>query len=72
MRTTISVEDAAIVLGAGRHTAYREVRNGGLGAIRVNRRWLVPVAPLAARLGVEPDELLARLDEAKRLGAKAA
>lgn len=58
---TITVEQAAEVLGIGRSTAYELVRSGDLAAIRLRRRIVVPVARLAERLGVERDAVWAAL-----------
>jgi len=58
---TVTVEQAAEVLGIGRSTAYELVRTGGLACIRLRRRIVVPVAHLAARLGVDRDAVWAAL-----------
>lgn len=50
-RATLTVEEAAELLGIGRGTAYDAVRGGTLPAKRVGRRWLVPVGELLAYLG---------------------
>ena len=50
---TLTVEQAAEVLGVGRSTAYELVRSGDLKGIRLRRRIVVPVAHLAETLGVE-------------------
>jgi excisionase family DNA binding protein len=52
---TITVEQAAQVLGIGRSTAYELVRSGDLACIRLRRRIVIPVAHLAERLGVDRD-----------------
>jgi excisionase family DNA binding protein len=52
---TITVEQAARVLGVGRSTAYELVRSGDLKHIRLRRRIVVPVAQLAESLGVDRD-----------------
>lgn len=49
---TLTVEQAAQVLGIGRSTAYELVRNGELKCIHLRRRIVIPVAHLADRLGV--------------------
>jgi excisionase family DNA binding protein len=51
---TLTVEQAAKVLGIGRSTAYELVHTGDIPSLRLGRRIVVPVAPLAARLGVDP------------------
>lgn len=50
-RSTMTVEEAAAVLGISRTTAYECVRRGELRAVRLGRRLVVP------RLAV--DQLLA-------------
>lgn len=50
---TVTVEQAAQVLGVGRSTAYELARTGDLKCIRLRRRIVVPVARLAERLGIE-------------------
>jgi len=52
---TLTVEQAAEVLGVGRSTAYELVRSGDLKCIRLRRRIVVPVAHLAESLGVDRD-----------------
>ena len=52
---TLTVEQAAEVLGVGRSTAYELIRSGDLKFIRLRRRIVVPVAHLAESLGVERD-----------------
>jgi excisionase family DNA binding protein len=58
---TITVEQAAQLLGVGRSTAYELVRNGDLKCIRLRRRIVVPVTHLAERLGVDPEAVWAAL-----------
>ena len=60
---TITVEQAAEVLGVGRSTAHELVRSGGLKCIRLRRRIVIPVAHLAERLGVERADIWALLRE---------
>lgn len=45
-KVTISVPEAADLLGIGRSAAYDAVRRGDVPSVRVGRRVLVPVAPL--------------------------
>jgi excisionase family DNA binding protein len=59
---TITVEQAAQVLGIGRSTAYELVRSDDLKCIRLRRRIVVPVAHLAERLGVDREALWIALD----------
>jgi excisionase family DNA binding protein len=49
-RLTLSVEEAAQLLGLSRTSAYEAVHRGDLPAIRVGRRLLVPRSRLAALL----------------------
>ena len=52
-RPTISVPDAGLVFfGLGRSGAYEAARRGDFQTIRVGGRIVVPVAPLAAKLGL--------------------
>lgn len=50
---TLTVDQAAKILGIGRSTAYELVRSGDLPSIRLRRRIVVPVARLADALGVD-------------------
>jgi excisionase family DNA binding protein len=45
-RLTVTVEEAAQLLGISRTMAFQAVRTGEIPAIRVRRRILVPVARL--------------------------
>jgi excisionase family DNA binding protein len=49
-RATISVEEAAELLGIGRTAAYEAARRGQLPTCRLGRRLLVPVPALIALL----------------------
>jgi len=49
--STISVEQAARILGVGRGLGYELARNGELPALRLGHKLVVPVARLAAMLG---------------------
>jgi excisionase family DNA binding protein len=53
-RKTITVEEAAMLLGIGRTTAYDAARRGELPTLRFGRRLLVPLPALDHLLGVEP------------------
>jgi excisionase family DNA binding protein len=46
-RLTVTVDEAAKLLGIGRTLAYEAVRLGELPTIRIGRRILIPVAELA-------------------------
>jgi excisionase family DNA binding protein len=43
---TMSVEEAAAMLGVGRDAGYEAVRRGQIPALRVGRAWRVPRAAL--------------------------
>lgn len=45
-RTTISIPEAAKVLGVGRTAAYEAARSGQIPAIRIGKRLLVPISAL--------------------------
>jgi excisionase family DNA binding protein len=48
---TISIDEAAALLGVSRSAAYRAAQAGQLVTFRVGRRVLVPTAPLLRMLG---------------------
>jgi excisionase family DNA binding protein len=48
---TISVEEAAELLGISRSAAYRAAKAGQLKTLRMGRRLRVPTAPLLRMLG---------------------
>ncbi len=50
-RATMTVEEAARIVGISRSAAYRAVATGQLPSIRVGRRLLVPTAKLDQLLG---------------------
>jgi excisionase family DNA binding protein len=52
---TLTVEEAAKVLGIGRNTAYEAAKSGDLPTVRVGGRLLVPRARLLALLGELPN-----------------
>ena len=58
-RATLTVEEAARVLGIGRSTAYEAVRCGQIPAMRLGRRAIVPAAWLAQQLGVTVEAVVA-------------
>lgn len=45
-RATITVEEAAELLGIGRSNAYQSVRDGSIPSIRLGKRIVVPMAAL--------------------------
>lgn len=52
-KPTISVPDAGrLFFGLGKDSSYEAARTGDIETIRVGGRILVPVAPLAAKLGL--------------------
>ncbi len=66
-RATISVSDAAALLGISRNTAYEAARTGQLPILRLGRRLLVPVPALLRMLESEDDsENGAELDSQER------
>ena len=58
---TLTVEQAAKVLGIGRSTAYELIHTGDIPSLRLGRRIVVPVAHVAVRLGVGCDAVWAAL-----------
>lgn len=50
-RTTLTVEEAAVILGVGRSSAYNAVKANEIPSIRVGGKILVLVAPLREMLG---------------------
>jgi excisionase family DNA binding protein len=63
-RATITVEEAAELLGIGRTAAYQAARRGQLPTCRLGRRLLVPVPALIellnGRVLATPEERTAR------------
>ena len=52
-RATIPVPDAgALFFGLGRNASYEAARRGDITTIKVGGRIVVPVAPLAEKLGL--------------------
>jgi excisionase family DNA binding protein len=49
-RRTLTVPEAAEVLGVSRNSAYAAARSGDLPTIRIGRRLLVPVDALERKL----------------------
>jgi excisionase family DNA binding protein len=52
-RVTITVEEAAAILGIGRSAAYEAARRGQLPTRRLGRRLFVPVPALLRWLGAD-------------------
>jgi excisionase family DNA binding protein len=55
MPATMTIPQAAELLGISRSAAYRAVARGEIPTIRIGRRLLVPTAKLYAMLGWLPD-----------------
>jgi excisionase family DNA binding protein len=51
VRDTLTVDEAAAVLGIGRSSAYTAARSGDLPVIRIGNRLIVPVGALRRMLG---------------------
>ncbi len=60
---TLSIAQAAEILGVGRDLAYRAARSGQLPTVRVGRRLLVRTDPLLELLGARPRGCTARQGE---------
>jgi excisionase family DNA binding protein len=56
-RATITIEEAAAVLGVSRGVAYESARCGQLPVLTLGRRRLVPVPKLLALLGADFEDL---------------
>jgi excisionase family DNA binding protein len=54
-QATITVDQAAAVLGIGRSAAYQAANNGDLPVVKIGRRLIVPVGALRRLLGEMPD-----------------
>lgn len=54
-KATLTVEQAATILGISRGSAYEAARSGQLPTIRIGRRLLVPRAKLEELLGQKED-----------------
>jgi excisionase family DNA binding protein len=49
-KQTLTIEEAAKILGIGRNNAYLAARNGQLPTIKIGKRLLVPVIALKRKL----------------------
>jgi excisionase family DNA binding protein len=58
-RATLTIEEAAVVLGIGRSAAYAAAQSGELPTVRIGRRLLVPKPALDQMLssGAAPREI---------------
>ena len=54
-RMTVTVEEAATILGVGRNKAYEAARSGEIPTIRIGKRLLVPRAALNNSSQLEPN-----------------
>ena len=54
-RLTVTVEEAARLLGIGRQSAYQAARAGELPTIKLGRRLLVPRAQIDRMLGLNDE-----------------
>lgn len=52
-RLTLTVEEAARLLGISRNSAFRAVQRGQLPSVRIGRRILIPRERLAALISAE-------------------
>lgn len=53
VKPTLSVEEAAVLLGIGKNQAYSAVQRGDIPSLRVGRRLLVPTASLRKLVGID-------------------
>lgn len=66
---TITVEEAAELVGMSRSAAYRAAARGQLPTLRLGRRLRVPTATLLAMLGLDGDDAIHLVDgRVQRLG----
>ena len=59
-RLTVTVEEAAKILGIGRNTAYSAIKSGELPSIKLRGRIVVPRHALSKLMGAEPQEVTTR------------
>jgi len=57
-RLTLSIDEAAELVGISRTTAYELAQSGELPTVRLGRRILVPINQLADVLGTDVDAVL--------------
>lgn len=60
---TLSIPEAAEILGVGRDLAYQAARRGELPTVRVGRRLLVRTDQLLELLGAQPEACTGRQGE---------
>jgi excisionase family DNA binding protein len=58
-RPTLSVDEAAVLLGISRSACYRAVAAGQVPGLRFGRTWRVPTGPLVSLLGLNVGQALA-------------
>lgn len=63
---TMTVPEAATVLGVSRSTAYALVASGAVPSVALGRRIVVPIRPLAEMLGLSLYELQLALGRVRR------
>lgn len=63
-RTTLTIEEAAVVLKIGRSSAYVLARAGELPTLRLGRRFVVPVAQMRRMLGEDANEAIGDVQQA--------
>lgn len=59
VRETVSVPEAAAILGIGRNTVYVAVRRGEIPALRIGKRIVIPRGQLREMLGERAPEVVA-------------
>lgn len=70
MSATISIEEAADILGIGRSAAYEAARSGAIPAVRIGPKLLrVPKAALARMLGADSLEAAAAVELPQLVGS---
>lgn len=69
-RSTLSIEEAATVVGIGRSAAYAAAHSGDLPTVRIGRRMLVPTARLRAMLGENENSATVRGRDAVQKAAE--
>ena len=52
-RTTINVEELALLYGVSTDSIYDAIRRGEVPHVRVGRRVLIPASPIRRSLGIE-------------------
>ena len=62
-RRTLTIDEAAEVLGIGRNAAYDAAKRGELPTLRIGRRLLVPAAALDRLLEVAGEPSATRRDQ---------